>query len=108
LGKNRSAFHSPNRFLSLALGSSFVFQLLVNVIPGLRRFLGIERLGFLDFIVIGGNGVLSLSVNETTKEVVSSKPEPFESRSPMQFGTNHPTARESGYGGRPDRRKGGS
>ncbi|HXX82276.1 MAG TPA: HAD-IC family P-type ATPase, partial [Thermodesulfovibrionales bacterium] len=59
----------PNKYLNIALGGSFVIQLLAIVIPGLRNLLGIAPVSVLDGVVIGGSAVFPLLVNEATKKV---------------------------------------
>ena len=57
-----------NRYLSLAMGGSITLQLLAMSIPGLRSLLGASRLGLLDTVVVAGNAVLPLLINEAIKE----------------------------------------
>lgn len=57
-----------NRYLDMALGGSFVLQVLAMTIPGLRRLLGISPISLLDGVVIGGGAALPLLVNEATKK----------------------------------------
>lgn len=57
----------PNRQLALAVGGSIALQLLVNVVPGLRRLLGISALGPMDVLVTLAGAGLPLLVNEMGK-----------------------------------------
>lgn len=57
----------PNRYVSLALGGSFLLQLVALAVPGLRGFLGLSPLTLLDGAVVGGSALIPLLVNEASK-----------------------------------------
>ena len=56
-----------NPKLTLALGASLGAQLLANLVPGLRRLLGLAPTGLADLAVIAGGALLPLLINEATK-----------------------------------------
>jgi Ca2+-transporting ATPase len=58
---------AANPYLVAALAGSFLLQLLVVLIPGLRTLLRIAPLDALDLLVIAGSALLPLLVNEMTK-----------------------------------------
>lgn len=58
----------PNKYLYLALGTSFVLQILSMGIPGLRSLLGITPISIIDGFIIGGSSVVPLLINESTKK----------------------------------------
>lgn len=71
------AFIGPlqaNRQLSLALGGSIGLQVLANLLPGLRRLLGMVPIGFLDVLVTLAAAGIPLAVNESAKR--GSRPGP--------------------------------
>jgi Ca2+-transporting ATPase len=68
VGANGRSSLPPNKYLNIALGGSFVLQILSMAVPGLRGLLGITPINLLDGIVIGGSAVLPLLVNEGTKQ----------------------------------------
>jgi P-type Ca2+ transporter type 2C len=57
----------PNKYLNMALGGSFVLQLMTMLVPGLRQLLGITPIGIMDGLVIGGTALAPLLINEATK-----------------------------------------
>jgi Ca2+-transporting ATPase len=57
-----------NRYLELALGGSFLLQMLTIIVPGLRRLLGISPVNLLDAGIIGGGAFLSLVANSSIKK----------------------------------------
>lgn len=59
---------SPNKYLDVALGGSFILQVLVMAIPGLRNLLGIAPLNIIDSFIAGGTAMLPLMINEVTKK----------------------------------------
>jgi P-type Ca2+ transporter type 2C len=63
----------PNPYLNLALGGSFLLQLMTMLVPGLRGLLGITPIGVLDAVVIGGTAVAPLLVNEATKTTLGTR-----------------------------------
>ena len=56
-----------NPRLELALGASLAVQALANLIPGLRRLLGLVPLDWADLLVVGTGATLPLLVNESLK-----------------------------------------
>ncbi len=64
----------PNRYLNMALGGSFVIQLLTMFVPGLRDLLGLAPLSLLDGAVIAGTATLPLLINEGTKNLTDVRP----------------------------------
>jgi Ca2+-transporting ATPase len=58
----------PNRYLTWALAGTFALQTIAMLVPGLRQFLGIARIGALDCLVVGGGAVLPLLANEAIKK----------------------------------------
>ena len=64
LDKNQPAF---NTYLSVALGGSLGLQALTNLVPGLRRLLGLTPLGLVDLVAVAASAVVPLALNELTK-----------------------------------------
>lgn len=58
----------PNRQLNLAIGASMGLQLLANLIPGLRRLLGIAPMNALDIVVTFAGAGLPFVLNEAAKK----------------------------------------
>jgi Ca2+-transporting ATPase len=58
----------PNRQLALAIGASAGLQLLANLLPGLRRLLGIAPLGPADIAVTLAGALVPLILNERAKK----------------------------------------
>jgi Ca2+-transporting ATPase len=56
-----------NPTLELALGASVGVQVLANLIPGLRRLLGLAPLGPIDLLAVGAGATLPLLANEALK-----------------------------------------
>jgi Ca2+-transporting ATPase len=69
--ETHSLFHrtplSPNPYLTYALGGSLGLQMLTLIVPGLRGFLGLSTMTFLDYIVVACGGVGTLLINELRK-----------------------------------------
>jgi Ca2+-transporting ATPase len=59
----------PNPSLRVALLSSLLAQLLIGVVPGLRKLLGITPLGLTDVLVVGVGATVPLLVNEALKHL---------------------------------------
>ncbi|MGD0230239.1 MAG: HAD-IC family P-type ATPase [Syntrophorhabdales bacterium] len=59
---------TPNRYLTSALVGTFALQGIAMVVPGLRRLLGISRIGMVDGLVTAGGAILPLFVNEAIKK----------------------------------------
>jgi Ca2+-transporting ATPase len=57
-----------NRFLLMALLSALGAQIAIQLIPGLRRLLGVASLANLDFGVIGSLALATQKVNQTLRE----------------------------------------
>jgi P-type Ca2+ transporter type 2C len=57
----------PNRYLDAAVAGSLALQLVATFVPGLRRLLGVERLGMLDGLVVGAGAMTPFLVNEALK-----------------------------------------
>ena len=70
--ENRTVFsgeqQAPNRYLTGAVVGTFLLQGAAIAVPGLRRLLGISRLGLVDGLVAGGGAVLPFFVNEALKK----------------------------------------
>ncbi len=64
----------PNRYLKMALGGSFAFQMLTMLVPGFRSLLGLTPIGLLDGAVIAGTAALPLLINEGTKSLTGDEP----------------------------------
>jgi P-type Ca2+ transporter type 2C len=60
----------PNRYLTVALGTSFGLQILAAAIPGLRQLLNLTPINLLDGAVIGSSALVPFVVNEGTKKVI--------------------------------------
>ncbi len=58
-----------NLYLELALGGSIAAQLAANLIPGIRRLLGMTPMGFMDALIVLASSGLPLLVNEALKDV---------------------------------------
>jgi Ca2+-transporting ATPase len=56
-----------NPKLELALGASLSVQLLANLVPSLRRLLGLVPMGWGDILVTAAGALLPLVINESTK-----------------------------------------
>lgn len=63
-----------NRYLDLAVGGSFVLQLLTVFVPGLRALLGTTPIGLLDMLAITVGAVLPFIMNEAGKPPPSPSP----------------------------------
>jgi Ca2+-transporting ATPase len=57
----------PNRYLTIALVSSFALQVAAITLPGLRGLLGITPLGLQDSLVVGGSVLIPFLINEASK-----------------------------------------
>ncbi|MCG6551633.1 MAG: cation-transporting P-type ATPase [Candidatus Magnetominusculus sp. LBB02] len=60
----------PNKYMNIALGGSFLLQLLALTVPGLRNLLRISPVNLMDALVAGSASVLPLLINEVTKRPV--------------------------------------
>ncbi len=60
---------APNRYLTVALAGSLGMQALTLIVPGLRRFLGLNPLSLMDAAVAAGSAIAPLLVNEATKRI---------------------------------------
>ncbi|MBC7857856.1 MAG: cation-transporting P-type ATPase, partial [Burkholderiaceae bacterium] len=58
---------SRNNKLNLAVGGSIALQLLANLVPGMRRWFGIERTDILDIAVTLAGAGVPLLLNEAVK-----------------------------------------
>jgi len=56
-----------NPKLELAIGASLAVQALANLVPALRRLLGLSPLDWVDLLVVGAGAALPLLVNESLK-----------------------------------------
>ena len=56
-----------NRYLDAAVAGSLGLQVLANFVPGLRQLLGINRLGIVDALVVGGGALAPFVINEAAK-----------------------------------------
>jgi Ca2+-transporting ATPase len=56
-----------NNTLNLAIAGSIALQLLANIVPGLRRFLGLSPVGLIDTAVMLAGAGIPLLLNETAK-----------------------------------------
>jgi Ca2+-transporting ATPase len=63
-----------NRGLNLALSVSLGAQLLANLVPGLRRLLGLAPLAARDLLVVVAAAVLPLLINEALKSAAGPSP----------------------------------
>ncbi|MFQ4141198.1 HAD-IC family P-type ATPase [Chlorogloeopsis sp. ULAP02] len=61
----------PNKYLNIALGGSFILQILAATMPGLKGLLQIAPINFIDTAVIGSSAILPFLVNESRKEVAN-------------------------------------
>ena len=59
---------SANKYLTVALGGSFILQAMTPVVPGLRSLLGLDTIGMTDFLIIGINAPLPFLLNEIAKK----------------------------------------
>ncbi|MBF0554883.1 MAG: cation-transporting P-type ATPase [Nitrospirae bacterium] len=57
----------PNKYMNIALGGSFLLQLLAVAVPGLRNLLKISPINLMDAVVAGSAAVIPLLINEATK-----------------------------------------
>jgi len=73
-----------NRKLELALALSLAAQALANLAPGLRRLLGLTRLGPGDLLAVTAGAVLPLLVNESFKPSVGHSAVPPFGRAKVQ------------------------
>jgi Ca2+-transporting ATPase len=60
-----------NKYLNIALGGSFVLQILAATVPGLKGLLQIAPIGLVDATVIGSSAVVPFLVNEGRKELTT-------------------------------------
>ncbi|MBF0457941.1 MAG: cation-transporting P-type ATPase [Nitrospirae bacterium] len=65
----------PNKYMNIALGGSFLLQLLAMTVPGLRNLLKITPINLMDALVAGSASVIPLLINEATKRPVRHIPE---------------------------------
>jgi Ca2+-transporting ATPase len=63
-----------NPKLELALGASFVIQVLANLVPSLRRLLGLAPMGLGDIFVTAAGALLPLVINESMKGACAHAP----------------------------------
>ncbi|WP_420266230.1 HAD-IC family P-type ATPase [Candidatus Magnetominusculus dajiuhuensis] len=56
-----------NKYMNIALGGSFLLQLLALAVPGLRNLLKISPINLMDAVVAGSAAVIPLLINEATK-----------------------------------------
>jgi Ca2+-transporting ATPase len=61
----------PNKYLTVAVGGSFILQILAATVPGLKGLLQIAPLNIIDAMVIGSSALVPFFVNEGRKEVAS-------------------------------------
>ncbi|MDM9385573.1 HAD-IC family P-type ATPase [Chlorogloeopsis sp. ULAP01] len=61
----------PNKYLNIALGGSFILQILAATMPGLKGLLQITPINLIDAAVIGSSAILPFLVNESRKEVTN-------------------------------------
>ncbi|WP_315791679.1 HAD-IC family P-type ATPase [Fischerella sp. JS2] len=61
----------PNKYLNIAIGGSFVLQIVAAIVPGLKGLLQISPLNLVDTAVIGSSAVLPFLFNEGRKEVAT-------------------------------------
>ncbi|MBF2005213.1 MAG: cation-transporting P-type ATPase [Chlorogloeopsis fritschii C42_A2020_084] len=61
----------PNKYLNIALGGSFMLQILAATMPGLKGLLQIAPINLVDAVVIGSSAILPFLVNEGRKEVAT-------------------------------------
>jgi Ca2+-transporting ATPase len=64
--------HNPHLFL--AVGGSLGLQALTLLVPPLRSFLGLGRIGLPDLAVIAGSAVLPFLINQAAKPVREKRP----------------------------------
>lgn len=62
-------FLPRNRYLEFALGGSLAVQVAANLIPGIRRLLGMTPMGFMDTLIVLASSGLPLLMNEALKDV---------------------------------------
>ncbi|MDZ8185294.1 MAG: HAD-IC family P-type ATPase [Nostoc sp. ChiSLP02] len=58
-----------NRYLTVALGTSFSLQIIAAAVPGLRQLLNLTPINLIDGAVIGTSALLPFVVNEATKPI---------------------------------------
>ena len=58
----------PNKYLTVAVAASLVFQVLSQTVPGLRNLLGVTPITLTDGAVIGATSVLPLLITEAVKK----------------------------------------
>lgn len=61
----------PNKYLNMAIGGSFVLQILAAIVPGLKGLLQISPINLVDTAVIGSSAVLPFLFNEGRKEIAT-------------------------------------
>jgi Ca2+-transporting ATPase len=61
----------PNKYLNIAIGGSFILQILAATVPGLKGLLQISPINLVDTAVIGSSAVLPFLFNEGRKEVAT-------------------------------------
>lgn len=66
-GKLLATQSRPNNRLNMAIAGSIGLQLLANVVPGLRRLLGVAPSGAMDMVATLAGAGLPLLLNETIK-----------------------------------------
>jgi Ca2+-transporting ATPase len=66
-----------NPKLELALGVSVLVQTLANLVPGLRRLLGLAPMGPLDLLAVGLGAALPLLANEVMKPASGGQADPL-------------------------------
>lgn len=66
----------PNKYLNWAMGGSFALQAIAMFVPGLRSLLGIQGMGVIDALVVGGTAVAPLLINDTFKRSRSRSEKP--------------------------------
>jgi Ca2+-transporting ATPase len=62
-------FLPRNLYLELALGGSVAAQVAANLIPGIRRMLGMTPMGLMDTLIVLASSGLPLLMNEALKDV---------------------------------------
>ncbi len=58
----------PNQFLTVSIYGSLCIELLAYFVPGLRAFLGLTSISFIDGAVIAGGAAAPLFINEARKK----------------------------------------
>lgn len=64
-----SSTQERNRQMDLAIAASFALQLCANVMPGLSRLLGVERISASDVLVTLAGAAIPLLLNEAAKKM---------------------------------------